>query len=379
MNRRLRAITKKEFKQLGRDKRMLFVIFFLPVLLLVVFGYAVNFDVQNIQLAVYDQDHSTASRDVVRSLSSSSYFTVVKSLDSYGEVNKALDEGEAQAVLVIPVDFTKDLYTKRGAAKLQVLVDGIDGNTASIIQNYIIGVTQRINNNIQTEHLARAGMAVSPPINLSPVFWFNPLLETTMFLIPGLIALILIVTTVVTVSLSLVREKERGTIEQINVSSVKTIELLLGKAFPYLVLALINASLIVIASDVWFGAEIKGSYYLFTVTTLIYLFACVTFGIFISVISDSQQVAFTVAIFATLLPTTILSGFVFPIDSMPEIIQWLTNIVAAKFFINAMRAIMLRGVGLETFWEQWIYMLLYGIVFLRLATVVGNKKAKGND
>ena len=376
MTHRLRAIAKKEFRQLGRDKRLLFVIFSLPVLLLVIFGYAVNFDVQNIQLAVYDQDRSETSRDVVRALSSSSYFTVVKSLDSYSAVNKALDESEAQAVLVIPPDFTKDLYTKTGAAKLQVLVDGVDGNTASIIQNYIIGVTQRINNNIQTEHLARAGMAVSPPINLSPVFWFNPLLETTMFLIPGLIAMILIVITVVTVSLSLVREKEHGTIEQINVSSVKTIELLLGKAFPYMVLALINAALIIIASDVWFGAEIKGSYFLFSVTTLIYLFACVAFGIFISVISDSQQVAFTIAVFATLLPTTILSGFIFPIDTMPVIIQWLTNVVAAKFFINAMRAIMLRGVGLENFWEQWIYMLLYGIVFLRLATVVGNKKAR---
>lgn len=376
MNNRLRAVIKKEFKQLSRDKRLLLVIFSLPVILLVIFGYAVNFDVQNIQLAVYDQDRSGTSRDVVRSLSSSSYFTVIKSLDSYNAVNKALDEGEAQAVLVIPPDFTKDLYAKTGAAKLQLLVDGVDGNTASIIQNYIIGVTQRINNKIQTENLARAGLAVMSPLNLSPVFWFNPLMETTMFLIPGLIALILIVTTVVTVSLSLVREKERGTIEQLSVSSLKTKELLVGKAMPYMALALINAAVIVIASDVWFGAEIRGSYYLFTVTVLIYLFACVCFGIFISVISDSQQVAFTVAVFATLLPTTILSGFIFPIDSMPEIIQWLTNIVPAKFFITAMRAIMLRGVGLETFWEQWVYLLLFGVFFLKMAMVIGNKRAK---
>lgn len=377
MNYRVRAIIKKEFRQLSRDKRLLFVIFFFPVLLLVIFGYAVNFDVQNIQLAVYDQDRSSTSRDVVRSLSSSSYFTVVKSLNSYSEVNKALDENEAQAVLVIPPEFTRDLYVKNGAAKLQVLVDGVDGNTASIIQNYILGVTQRINNNIQTEHLARAGLAVKPPLNLSPVFWFNPLMETTLFLIPGLIAMILIVTTVVTVSLSLVREKERGTIEQLNVSSLTTIELLVGKALPYMIMALLSAALIIIASNVWFGTEIKGSYYLFTATTLIYLFACVCFGIFISVISDSQQVAFSVAVFATLLPTTILSGFIFPIDSMPEIIQWFTNITAAKFFINAMRAIMLRGVGLESFWEQWVYLLVYSIFFLRMATVIGNKKAKG--
>jgi ABC-2 type transport system permease protein len=202
-------------------------------------------------------------------------------------------------------------------------------------------------------------------------------LETTIFLIPGLIAMILIVTTVITVSLSLVREKERGTIEQLNISSITTIELLIGKALPYMVLALINAALIIIASNIWFGAEIKGSYSLFTATTLIYLFSCVSFGIFISAAADSQQVAFTAAVFVTLLPTTILSGFIFPIESMPLIIQWITNLAAAKFFINAMRAIMLRGVGLDAFWEQWVYMLLFSLIFLKLAAVVSNKKAKG--
>ena len=377
MRQRLAAIIKKEFKQLSRDKRLLFVIFFFPVLLLIVFGYAVNFDVQNIQLAVYDQDNSASSRDVIRAMSSSSYFTVVKSLDNYSAVNEALDEGEAQAVLVIPPDFTKDLYTREGAAKIQLLVDGVDGNTAAIVQNYIIGVTRKINNDIQTEQLARAGIKIDPPLNLSPVFWFNPLLQTTVFLIPGLIAMILIVTTVVTVSLSLVREKERGTIEQLNISSIKTIELLIGKALPYMILALVNAALIVVASNIWFGSEIHGSFYLFTVTTLIYLFACVCFGIFISAVSDSQQVAFTAAVFTTLLPTAILSGFIFPIESMPVIIQWITNLAAAKFFISAMRAIMLRGVGLGAFWEQWVYLFIFSIIFLRLAALVSNKKAKG--
>ncbi len=377
MLQRLIAIIKKEFLQLSRDKRLLFVIFFFPVLLLIVFGYAVNFDVQNIQLAVYDQDNSASSRDVIRTMSSSSYFTVVASLDNYQAVNEALDEGDAQAVLVIPPDFTKDLYSRQGAAKIQLLVDGVDGNTAAIVQNYIIGVTRRINNNIQMEQLARAGIKLNPPLNLNPVFWFNPLMETTIFLIPGLIAMILIVTTVVTVSLSLVREKERGTIEQLNISSIKTIELLIGKALPYMILALVNAALIVVASNIWFGSEINGSYYLFTVTTLIYLFACVCFGIFISAVADSQQVAFSAAIFTTLLPTAILSGFIFPIESMPEIIQWITNLAAAKFFINALRAIMLRGVGLETFWEQWVYMILFSLIFLQLAAVVSNKKAKG--
>ncbi len=188
--------------------------------------------------------------------------------------------------------------------------------------------------------------------------------------------MILIVTAVITVALSFVREKEKGTMEQLNVSSLKTIELILGKTFPFVVIALLNAGLILLAGYIFFGVEVKGSYLLLLLTTLIFLTASTSLGIFISVVSDSQQVAFTAATFVSLLPSLILSGFVFPIDSMPVIIQVITNITPAKFFINILRAIILRGVGISAFWDQIVYLLIFTTILIVLASIIGKRKAE---
>ncbi len=374
--RRIIAITKKEIKQLFRDKRMLFVIFFFPVLLLGVFGYAVNFDVQNVQLAVYDKENSDLSRDFVRSISSSTYFTITTTISKDSEIKETLDRKEAQVVLVIPKDFSEKIYYPKEHAKVQFLIDGVDGNTATIIQNYVTSATYSFTRKLQEEKLAEIGMKPGSPIELKSVFWFNPNLETTMFLIPGLIALILIVTAVITVSLTLVREKENGTIEQINVSSLTTLELLIGKSIPYIAIALINAIFILIAGYFLFDVIVKGSLSLLFLSTLIFLMASTSLGIFISVVSESQQVAFSLATFASLLPSVILSGFIFPIDSMPWIIQVLTNLTPTKFFIISLRAIILKGVGLQAFWPQLVYLLLFTFVMMALSTVINIKKIK---
>ena len=374
MTPRTRAIAKKELKQLMRDTRMLFVIFSFPVLLLVVFGYAVNFDVQNIQLGVFDQEKSDVSREFLETLTSSSYFEITKIVTYHDDIKTTLDTKEAQVVLVIPNDFSKKLVAAKEPAKIQFLIDGVNGNTANIVKNYVNAATISFNQKYQNEIMADYGMNMVYPIDLQPIFWFNPDLQTTKFLIPGLIALILIVTAVITVALTLVREKERGTIEQLNVSSINTIELLLGKSIPYLVIALINAVLILIAGYILFDVVVQGSYLLLLVSIIVFLFACTSMGIFISVVSDSQQVAFSLATFASLLPSVILSGFVFPIESMPYIIRVLTNISPAKFFIVNLRAIILRGVGLQAFWDQWLYLILFGVVMLSLATVINKRK-----
>lgn len=376
MTPRTRAIAKKEVKQLMRDTRMLFVIFSFPVILLIVFGYAVNFDVQNIQLGVFDQDKSDVSREFIESLTSSSYFEVSKIVEDHRDIKTTLDLKEAQVVLVVPNNFSRKLYRAKDPAQVQFLIDGVDGNSASIIKNYVNAATISFNRKYQQEVLADYGMSLQIPIDLQPIFWFNPDLQTTRFLIPGLIALILIVTAVITVALTLVREKERGTIEQLNVSSINTIELLLGKSMPYLVIALINAVLIVIAGYILFDVIVKGSYLLLLVSTIIFLFACTSMGILISVVSDSQQVAFSLATFASLLPSVILSGFVFPIDSMPYIIRLITNISPAKFFIVNLRAIILRGAGLQAYWDQWLYLFLFSFVMLGAATLINKRKLK---
>jgi len=369
------AIVKKEVRQLRRDVRLLAVIFFFPVMLLIMFGYAVNFDVKNIKVAIYDQDKSELSRDFINSLNSSEYFNIIGFINNYGDVNKYLDQKVALCVVVIPQDFSKKINSNQETS-IQYLIDGVDANTGSIVQNYMFAATGQFNQKVNSKILAKNGLKEFTPLSIETQFWFNPDLKTTRFLIPGLIAMILIITAVITVALSFVREKEKGTMEQLNVSSLKTIELIIGKTFPFVVIALMNAGLILLAGYIFFGVVVKGSYLLLLFTTLIFLTASTSLGIFISVVSDSQQVAFTAATFVSLLPSLILSGFVFPIDSMPWIIQLITNITPAKFFINILRAIILRGVGISAFWDQIIYLLIFIAIFVVLASVIGKRKAE---
>jgi ABC-2 type transport system permease protein len=369
MLNRIIAISKKEIKQLLRDQRMMFVLFFFPVFLLVIFGYAVNYDVQNIKLAIQDNDRTNTSRELISTITSSSYFEIVEYFDNDIRGKEILDEGIAKGILSIPSGFEKDIYSANSDVKVQILLDGVDGNTAAIIQNYSVAAISSFNKKLLNEAKAKIGVKINTPINLESLFWYNPQLLTTVYLIPGLIALILIVTAVITVSLSLVREKERGTIEQINVSSLTIFELLIGKIFPYIVISFINAGIILLAGYVLFEVSVIGSYGLLFITTLLFLFASTSVGLFISVIADSQQVAFTIATFITLLPATILSGFIFPIESMPVAIQVLTNITPAKFFIIALRAIILKGVGLSGFWQQLIYLTGFALFFILLSIV----------
>ncbi len=374
MFRRTRAIAKKEFKQLWRDKRLLFVILFFPIFLLIIFGYAVNFDVKNIQLAVLDKNNTEVSRDFVNSILSSNYFKLAKQLNNDSEIKETLDKKSAQIVLVIPKDFSKNIHTHKQPAKIQFLIDGVDGNTATIIKNYASAASTKFAIKLQKNLTQKYGVKMSYPVLLEPIFWFNPDLQTTKFLIPGLIAMILIVSSVISVSLSLVKEKELGTIEQINVSSINSFELLSGKSAPYIVVAFFDAILILIVGYIFFDVIVKGNYFFLFISTLIYIISATSMGIFISVISETQQIAFTIATFATLLPSVILSGFIFPIESMPVIIQYLTNITPAKFFIIVLRAIIIRGVGLSAFWMQLIYLILFTLVFMGLAIIISKKQ-----
>jgi ABC-2 type transport system permease protein len=371
--KRTRAIAKKEFKHLFRDIRMLLILLLFPVFLLGVFGYAVNFDVHHIKIVVYDEENSKVSREFISSLTKSTYFDLVGYISNDSQIKEILNEKKAQCVVVIPKDFSRKFYSKQ-EAKIQYLIDGVDGNSANIIQFYSMAATQALNAKLTTEVLSKAGVKSFVPIDFRPIFWFNPDLKSTRFFIPGLIAMILIITAAVSVSLSLVREKERGTIEQINVSSIKSSELLIGKTLPYVLLALVNAAMILIAGYILFDVVVKGSYLLLFLSTLIFLIASTSIGILVSVVSDSQQVAFSIATMVTMLPSFILSGFVFPIESMPVIIQVITNITPAKFFINVLRAIVLRGVGVFAIWDQLLYLILYASVLLGAAIIIYNKK-----
>lgn len=378
MIKRTIAVGKKEFKHLLRDKRLLFVMIFLPLFLLVIFGYAVNFDVKNIKLSVLDKDQSEISRSFINSISSSNYFRIVSYLENDEEIKGTLDKKEAQVVLVVPNDFSKKIGKQKETAKVQFLIDGVDGNAATIIKSYVNIASIKFNQELQKEIFAKLGVKFEPIILFEPIFWFNPDLQTTMFLIPGLIAMILIIASVISVSLSLVKEKEHGTIEQINVSSINSMELLIGKSVPYIVIAFLDAIMILVLGYILFGVVVKGSLLLLLIMTLIYILASIALGIFISVISETQQIAFTLATFATLLPSVILSGFVFPIESMPKIIQVITNITPAKFFIVILRSIIIKGVGIEAFWDQLLYLMIFGSIFLVVAINIYKKQTETN-
>ena len=372
MLKRILAIAKKEVRQLKRDTRMLYVLFVFPFVLLIIFGYAINFDVHHIKMVVYDLDKSENTRDFINRLTSSSYFDLVGQVDSESKIREILDSDEAQVVLVFPDDFSRNIYSGK-QAKIQILVAGIDANTASVISNYMNAAVSTYSYNITQEAFAVRGRQAYLPINLEPRFWFNPDLNSTLYLIPGLISMILIMTAVISIAMSIVREKERGTIEQINVSPLSSLELLIGKTIPYSVIALVIASIILFAGYLLFGVSIKGNVFLLFISTFIFLFACLNLGILISSISESQQVAFQLAALVSLLPSFLLSGFVFPIESMPPVIQVLTNITPVKFFIVILRDILLKGVGIEAFWQQIIYLLIFSLFFLTLAALINRK------
>ncbi|MCU7495254.1 MAG: ABC transporter permease [Ignavibacteria bacterium] len=375
MLNRIYALAKKEVRQLKRDTRMLLIIFLFPVLLLVIFGYAINFDVHHIKIAIYDRDKSEDTRAFINTLTSSSYFDLVGSINSSSQIKKYLDEQIAQAVIVFPEDMSRNLNSKKDT-RLQILIDGVNGNTATLIMNYLNLATMTYSQGFSGKVLALTGRGGTyVPVDLEPVFWYNPSLDSRYFLIPGLIAMIMIITAVISISLSIVREKELGTIEQINVSPLSSIELILGKTVPYAVISLLVAVFILISGYFLFSMPIKGNLILLFLTTLVFIFASLSLGIFVSSVATNQQVAFQMASLISMLPSVILSGFIFPIESMPAFIQLLSNITPAKFYIIILRSILLKGVGLEAFWPQVIYLFIFSAIFLGLATL-RNRKMK---
>lgn len=365
---RVYAIVKKEFRQIVRDKRSLILIFFYPVFMLILFGYALNFDVTHIKMGIYDADKSELSREFIKTFNSSEYFDIVRYINTPDEVNHSLDDKSVQCVISIPSDFSKKFYSKQNV-DVQFLVDGVNGNSATIIMNYVNAATVGFSQKISLDIFAKAGVNLVRPVNIAGIFWYNPDLKTTEFLIPGLIATILIVICVTLTAVSIVREKEQGTIEQINVSSVSPLELILGKILPYIFLAIIISIFVLLLGHILFGLEIKGNILYMFIGTILYLVACLSIGIFVSTIADSMQVAFQLSTLISQLPTNILSGFIFPIESMPAPIQIITNLSPAKFFLIILRAVVIRGTGIETFWQQYIYLIIFALFFLTISMI----------
>lgn len=372
--KRIKPIIVKEFRQIRRDKRSLGVLLVFPAFLVLLIGYALNFDVKHIPVAVFDQDKTRSSRDFVRSFSNSEYFDYNHSVESYGEIDKLLDEGKVLVVFVIPANFSNELLAGRNA-KLQILVDGSNSNTATTAIGYSNAIVQAYSMRIAVETLARDGKELYVPIDLHPKVWYNPELISAKFLVPGLIGFILMLSAVVSTSLSVVREKERGTMDQMMVSPLKTGEIILGKTVSYLMIALVASALVLLIGYFFFDISIRGSIIWLYVGIFIFLLAALGQGLLISAISHTQQVAFIISVFSTLLPALILSGFVFPIRSMPFALQLISNVTPPKFFLIVIRDVIIKGVGPAAFWEQLVYMSIFAAVTLGLSTRLLLKRA----
>lgn len=359
-------IIKKEFRQIRRDKRALGILIFIPAFLLVLVGYALNFDVKHLSVAILDQDNSSLSRDFVSSFTQSEYLNQGPRLSSIREIDRVLEDESAHLVVVIPKSFSKELSLGR-EVPVQIIIDGSNSNTASIAAGYISLAVEEFSRKLLFEWYERKGVEVVTPIDLRPQLWYNPDLKTERFLIPGLFGLILMIMTVVSTSLSIVKEKESGTLEQLMTSPLRARELFLGKMIPYLAIGLIASSIILIASTLLFEVNVQGNLLLLYGSIILFLLAGLGQGLLVSTIAQTQQVAFLVSILSSLLPAFLLSGFIFPIDSMPIALQVLSNLMPTKFFLIIVRSIMIKGVGFLAVWEQFLYLSLFILIVLSMS------------
>jgi ABC-2 type transport system permease protein len=368
MIKRLIPIIKKEFRHIRRDKRVLAVLTLVPAALLLLNGYALNFDVNHIRMAVVNEDKGPVSREFINSFVTSGYFDYVQNLRTSQEATQLLDDGLARTVLVVPDGFSDHLLSNE-ATSVQILVDGTDANAATTVVAYAQAVVLQYSQRIVLSNLTKIGRSNFIPINYEGRIWYNPELKSAKFLVPGLIGFILAITAVIATSLSIVREKERNTIEQINVSPVHSLDFIIGKLIPYALISLVAAALVLLSAYFLFDVVIKGSVLLLFGATLLFIIAALSIGLLVSTISDSQQVAFQIAAIVSIVPTIILSGFVFPIRSMPWWLQVLSNITPAKYYLVILRSILLKGVGLAAFWEQILYLILFATILLTISTL----------
>jgi ABC-2 type transport system permease protein len=356
------AVCRKELRQIARDRRTLLILVFIPAFFLLLYGYALNFDIRHIALAVEDRDGTPESRAIVSAFINSGYFDLAATVHGERAPERMLDLNEARALLVIPEGFARDAAARR-PAPVQVVVNGENANTATTVIGYASSILRTAGAEMA------AGPAQGPPIRVEPRIWYNPELRSTLFLVPGLIAYIAMITAVTSTALSIVREKESGTIEQVRMAPIDTASFVAGKTLPYLAISLTSAALIVGASMVLFGLPMRGSWISLLVAASLFLVGALGTGLLISTVADTQQVAFQLALLVSLLPTIMLSGFIFPIASMPRALQLVTYAVPARYFLLALRSIVLKGSSLGPLVPQLVALTVYAAAVLALASL----------
>jgi ABC-2 type transport system permease protein len=365
---RLLAVARKESLQLRRDPRSLALAFLLPLGLLLFFGYAINWDLKDIPIAVRDEDGTGASRELVAALEGSGFFEVTERLESRAAIDDLLHHGRVRAVLLIPRGFSRDLAAGR-RAPAQLLLDGSDANTATITMNYADAIVARWSRQVLLRGRELPGLAVA-----EPRVWYNPTLASRNMIVPGLIAVIMSIIAAMLTALTIAREWERGTMEQLAATPVHRLEVVFGKLLPYLAIGFFDVFTTTVLGIALFGVPLRGSVLLLAGMTLLFLLGALGLGIFISAALKSQVLATQVALVATYLPALLLSGFIFDVAGMPAVLQGISRIVPARYYIAVTRGIFLKGVGVEVLWVQGLSMILFAAVGIGAATAAFRKR-----
>ena len=371
--RRIKALTKKEFIQIIRDPRSLSMAILIPVLLLILFGYALTLDVDNVRIAVWDRDKSQISADFIRNFGSSEYFDIVGYYDSYNDMLPFIDKNDVLMVMVIPEDFSKLINANR-SAPVQLLIDGSDSSTATIALGYANSIVSRYDVHFVTQTFSKNNITMPTPIDLRPRVWFNEELKSKNYIVPGLIAVIIMVIAALLTSLTIAREWERGTMEQLISTPVTTIELIIGKFLPYFVIGLLDLVIAIGMGEFMFHVPFRGNLILLFVTSGIFICGALMLGMLISSTTKNQLMASQTAILATFLPGFLLSGFAYPINNMPVVIQAITRLVPASYFIKILRGIYLKGIGIEVLWPDILFLIIFTFVMVLLASVKFKRK-----
>ncbi|MBI5382201.1 MAG: ABC transporter permease [Opitutae bacterium] len=364
---RILTVLRKEFRSIFRDPRMRMVIFGLPVIQTLIFGYAVTLDVRHVQLAVIDRDQSPASRALVARFTGSAYFDAIAHTQDEAAARALVDSAQAAAILQINAGYENSLRGGR-ATPVQLIVDGADSNTARFVVNYAAQIAATANTALVLDQaLRRAGREVAVgSVDLQPRAWFNADLESRNYYVPGIIAMLVMLVGLMLTSMAIVREKEVGTIEQIMVTPIRPVEFILGKCAPFAVIGFVNTGMVTAVALFWFAIPFRGSFPLLLLGTALFLLSTLGVGLFISTVSHTQQQAMMTTFFF-FFPAMLFSGFIFPIANMPVVIQWLSLLDPLRYFLVIIRGVFLKGVGLDVLWPQYVALLGLGLAVMAFA------------
>lgn len=364
MRQRIMAIIRKEFTHIWREPTTLILIIVIPVIQLVLYSYALTFDIKEIRLAVFDQDRSELSRSLVRKFESAKYFNTVKYISSDDEIRHELESGDAMAVLKIPAAFSADIASGRQTG-MQLIVDGANPN----VGNLTMGYSSLILNRYAQETLLRGANFQIATITPQARVWYNEELKSVNFIVPGLIAILLMMIPAVLTAVAIVRERETATIEHIIISPLRPFELMFGKIIPYLVVAATDAIIITVVGITVFHVPMRGSFLFFALATFIYMVGTVGIGLLFSTITNTIQMATLLVWLATMLPSFMLSGFVFPIDSMPRVLQYISMVVPARYYLDIARGVFLKGTGMSILWPQVLILTVFAVTFFTISSI----------